>query len=266
MAASQARSGSSLRSGIVVRAEGDDDAGGRALARDRLVDRLRDPLGTAAEEAQRAFVGALRDGADGRVEVGVGVAGLGGLARVGQRGAGGVAERGRDQARLDEDHVDAEAGDLEPQRVAQRLQRVLGRVVPAAAREGQAAAHRADVDDLAPALRAHRRQRQLRQPREAEDVRLELPADGVERDRLDGAALAVAGVVDQHADRARRALDLGDRRRHRRLVGDVERQQPAARVRRGRRSTRRGGRSPTPASRRRPAAARSRGRSPTSSP
>ena len=47
-------------------------------------------------------------------------------------------------------------------------------------------------------------------------------------DLLDGAVLAVAGVVDEGADRAVRRLDLGDRRGHRRLVGDVERRHVGA--------------------------------------
>ena len=67
--------------------------------------------------------------------------------------------------------------------------------------------------------------------------------------RLDRAGLAVAGVVDERADRALGLLDRGDRRPHRILVGDVEGQRPAARARRGRRSTRCGGRSRRPSSR-----------------
>ena len=42
----------------------------------------------------------------------------------------------------------------------------------------------------------------------AEDVGLELAAHVVHGDRLDRARLAVAGVVDEHADRAVLGLDL----------------------------------------------------------
>ncbi len=142
----------------------------------------------------------------------------------------GLREPGADQPRLDHDHVDAEALQLEAQRVAQGLDRVLRRVVPAAAREGQLAAHRADVDDPAPALPPHPRQHELGQAGEAEDVRLELPPRLVERHALDGAAQAVARVVDERTDRAGVALDLRDRALQRALVGDVELQQAAAGV------------------------------------
>ena len=141
---------------------------------------------------------------------------------------GRVAEPGLDEAGLDDDDVDAERRDLEAQRVADRLERVLGRVVEAAAGEREVRAHRADVDDLAAALRAHAGQHELRQAHEAEDVRLELAAHLVDADRLDRARLRVAGVVDEHADGAVLGLDRRDRGRHRRLVGDVERERAAA--------------------------------------
>ena len=48
------------------------------------------------------------------------------------------------------------------------------------------------------------------------------------RDALDRARLRVAGVVDQHADGAVLVLDGPDGGLHRRLVGHVERQCPAA--------------------------------------
>jgi hypothetical protein len=51
--------------------------------------------------------------------------------------AGGLAEVGADEAGLDEDDLDAEAAELEAQGVADRLERVLGGVVVAAAGEGR---------------------------------------------------------------------------------------------------------------------------------
>ncbi len=94
-------------------------------------------------------------------------------------------------------------------------------MVEGAAGEAELAADRADVDDPAPALAAHRRQHELGQADGAEDVGLELAADELERDGLDGAGLAVAGVVDQHADRAGVVFDGRNRGSHRGFVGDV---------------------------------------------
>ena len=147
-----------------------------------------------------------------------------GVARDADRGRRDLAEVRDDQAGLDEDDVDAEALDLKAQRVADRLHGVLGRVVQPTAGEGEAAAHRADVDDLAAPLFTHPGEDELAHPDETEHVRLELAPHVLERHGLDGAGLAVAGVVDEHADRT---LDVGhglDRRLHRRFIGDVERQ------------------------------------------
>ena len=78
---------------------------------------------------------------------------------------------------------------------------MLGGVVDAAAGKDDLAAHRAEVDDPSRARAAHPGQHQLAHPHQPEDVGLELPADAVHRHRLDRAALAVARVVDQGADR-----------------------------------------------------------------
>ena len=198
-------------------------AGAGAGGGDRLGDPLRDHLGRPAEAPQQALlvrldVRRLHRGVEVRVRA---------VAR--RPGARVLAEAGEDDPRLDDDHVDAEAADLEAQRVGDRLHRVLARVVVAGAGEGEAPAHRGDVDDLAPALRAHRREHELAHADEAEDVRLELRADLLERDGLDRARLAVAGVVDQHADRAVLLLHGGDGGLHRGLVGDVEGERAAAR-------------------------------------
>ena len=105
---------------------------------------------------------------------------------------------------------------------------MLGGVVVPAARERQPPSHRPEVDDLAPALRAHLSQHQLGQAHDAEVVGLELAPHRVHGNRLDGSALAVAGVVDQHADRTLGLLYTGDRGAHRMLVGDVQRERAAA--------------------------------------
>src|SRR5207253_1731247 len=105
---------------------------------------------------------------------------------------------------------------------------VLGGVVEGAARERESPAHRGEVHDAAPALAAHAGENELRQPDEAEDVGLELAAHLGHRHLLEGALLAVAGIVDQHADRALGALDRLDRGAHRGFVAHVECERPAA--------------------------------------
>ena len=62
-------------------------------------------------------------------------------------------------------------------------------------------------------LAAHSRQGELAHPDEPEHVRLELAAHHVERNVLDRARLAVAGVVDEHSDRALGLLHRADRGR-----------------------------------------------------
>src|SRR3954452_2722474 len=185
------------------RALADEQAGGRRDAvadlrrarRDRALDRAGDGLGAAAEPGERALlVDALRRAGDRRVERRVRALDR----RARRHGAGGgVGEAGLDDPRLDDHDVDAEVLDLEAQGVADRLDRVLRRVVEAAAREREVRAHRRDVDDPPVALGAHPGQHELAHPHEPEDVRLELAADLVERDLLVRARLAVAGVVDE---------------------------------------------------------------------
>ena len=74
----------------------------------------------------------------------------------------------------------------------------------------------------------HPGQHELAQAHESEHIRLELRPHLLHRHGLDRAGLAVAGVVDERADRAVLSLDRRDGRLHRGLVGDVERQRPAA--------------------------------------
>ena len=169
-----------------------------------------------------ALLGRLRDGP---VEVGVRPVGGGaGADRAGHR----VAEAGPDEARLHDHDLHAEGADLEAQRVRQRLDRVLARVVEPAAGEGQPAAHRGDVDDAARALRPHAGQHELAHAEQAEHVGLELAPGGVHGDRLHRARLAVAGVVDEHAHGALGLLHRGHRGGHGVLVRDVEGERPAA--------------------------------------
>ena len=91
---------------------------------------------------------------------------------------------------------------------------MLGGVVEAPAGKRETPTHRADVDDLAPALPAHARQHQLCEAQQAEDVRLELAPGGLRGHGLERAALAVARIVDEHTHRPAVALDRIHRRAH----------------------------------------------------
>lgn len=87
-----------------------------------------------------------------------------------------------DQSGLDQDHVDAEAPHLEAHGVADGLQGVLAGVIDPTAGEGQSAAHRTDVDQLAfPAL-THARKNELAHADETEDIGLELSPDILDGD------------------------------------------------------------------------------------
>ena len=84
---------------------------------------------------------------------------------------------------------------------------------------------------LPAALAAHPGQDELAHPQQPEDVGLELAPDARPSGTVSTApALAVAGVVDQHADRALGLLDRVDGGPHRVLVGHVERERLAAAV------------------------------------
>ena len=114
-----------------------------------------------------------------------------------------------------------------------RLHRVLGRVVVAAAGEGEPAAHRAHVHDPAPALARASRAARAGQPgqRRRRWSRTARRTSSSGR-LLDRALQRVAGVVDQHTHRSVVVRPPGrPRAAMRRLVGDVEGQRPACRRR-----------------------------------
>ena len=118
------------------------------------------------------------------------------------------------------------------QAVAEALHRELGRVVPRAERLVELPADAADVDDPARSLLAHVGRHELDQPGQAEDVDLELAPRLVDRDVLDRAVRAVAGVVDQHVEPRPcspriRSMPAG----HRGVVGDVHRERGDAGLR-----------------------------------
>ena len=171
---SQARSGSTRRRPMITRAEA--VTGTRVGARDfssaRSIARATSSASPPNRD-ERALVDLARGLRDRRVELRVRA----------------VAAASTPPAAVEPNSVRIRPGsmqitsmpnrrDLHPQRVADRLDRVLGRVVGAAARERQPPAHRGDVDDLARARLAHPRQHELGQPQQAEDVGLELAAHG----------------------------------------------------------------------------------------
>ena len=146
-----------------------------------------------------------------------------------QVGRNGSGERRADEARLHQHHLNPKTRDFEPERVRQRLERVLGRVVDTAARKGQTTSHRADVDDPSLSPGAHAGQHQLRESDEAEHVGLELAADARNRDQFDRARLTVTGVVDENPDTSGLGHDRGHGCLHRRLVIDIQDEGAAAR-------------------------------------
>ena len=97
--------------------------------------------------------------------------------------------------------------DLEPHRVGERLDRVLGRVIDATSGNVK----RPPIDEMftifPEPLLAHLRQHEAAHRQQAEHVGVELGANALVGDRLDRARLAAAGVVDEHADRALGRLD-----------------------------------------------------------
>lgn len=135
---------------------------------------------------------------------------------------GDAGPLGADAARLDDDDVDVEGGELHAQRVGERLDGVLRGVVPAAERGGEAPAHGGDVDDGAAAALAHARGDEAGEGGEAEDVDVELAAGLLERHVLDGAVGAVAGVVDEDVDAAGLGQDRLDGGADGVLIGEVE--------------------------------------------
>ncbi|MDQ1133964.1 hypothetical protein QE386_002559 [Pseudoxanthomonas winnipegensis] len=70
--------------------------------------------------------------------------------------------------------------------------------------------------------RAHVRKDRLDHRHGAEHVDLELPAQLLQRRLFQHAFVAIAGIVDQHIDRAELGLDALDDRRDRHGVGDVQ--------------------------------------------
>ena len=113
--------------------------------------------------------------------------------------------------------------ELLAQRAGQAFERRFGRGVVAGARRGDPRADRGDVHDRAAAARAHAGQHRLDHRDGAEEVGGEQPLHVGVVAFLDGGAVAVAGVVDQHVDAAEALPRPPHRLRDLRVVGHVER-------------------------------------------
>src|SRR5436190_2072219 len=99
---------------------------------------------------------------------------------------------------------------------------MLGGMIETATWKGEFAAHRAEVDDFAPLLAAHAWQDELGQSSQPEDIRLELAAYLFHRYFFNWPLLAIAGIVDEHADGAFALFDRCAGSTHRGLVADIE--------------------------------------------
>ena len=128
---------------------------------------------------------------------------------------------GLDAARLDHGNVDAERLQFHPQGIAQRLHRILGNMVPATEIHHDLSCHGRDVDDTAAPLRPHGRKHQLAQAGQTEHIDFQLPTGFLQRHILNGAEVAVAGIVHEDVDAAFRLQDRPDTRLHGGIVRHV---------------------------------------------
>ena len=147
-----------------------------------------------------------------------------------------VPDRRRDRPRLDQRDLDARAVQLDAQRVADGLDRVLGGRVGAVEAHRDSAADRGDEDDP-PTGAPQRRQQRARDRDLPEEVDVELAAPLLVGEHLQRPADADPGVVDERVEPA------GRRRGARRLGrgGDLRRRRSrrAAAARSARRTPRR---------------------------
>src|SRR5690606_27905166 len=126
-----------------------------------------------------------------------------------------------DRAGLDQRYVHVGAAQLQPQRVAQSFEGVLGSVVGAAIGQAHEAEHRADLNDTAFVPGPEDGQEPGSELVRAVNVGFELRAKRRAGEVLDRARLAVAGVIDERVQPvARPGQDVIDGRRYR--FGRVE--------------------------------------------
>src|SRR5205814_1294808 len=109
------------------------------------------------------------------------------------------------------------------QRLGQADDRVLGRGVDGAARQGDAADARRDVDDVAAASWQHPLDRQARAVDDAEQVHVDLAASDLIGLLVERPDPVDAGVVDDDVERAIGVLGCVEEGGERVAVGDVER-------------------------------------------
>ncbi|MPM17351.1 hypothetical protein SDC9_63740 [bioreactor metagenome] len=134
-------------------------------------------------------------------------------------------EAGRDRAGIEGDDPDRRVAHLEAQHVGQPLEREFRRHIGAAPADADDAEHRGALHDPAMALCPHHLDRAQRQVMEAEEVGLEILAQGTDRQVLDRARGGEGRVVVERVKPAAGAgKRLGEASLDRGRVGDVERE------------------------------------------
>ena len=109
---------------------------------------------------------------------------------------------GRDRSGLDDADPHAEGAELLTGGRGETGQRRLRRRIGAAVGQREARQHRSDHDDAAVSSPAHAGKDELAQTHGSEDIGLEQAVDGGARQLLERTRLALAGIVDEHIDRA----------------------------------------------------------------
>lgn len=179
-----------------MRVAPDEVARLRALRRQRVLDGLRHGIGISAGATR------TRDLAEPREPRLVELPPLrrNGASELLRSRCSLLPDRGRDARRLHDGDLDPPGSQLDPQRVGDRLERVLrGRVGPEE-RERAAAADRAHEHDPS-APRAERGQERLRDRDLPDDVHFQLPAELLDRDELEGRSDRDPRVVHEPVQR-----------------------------------------------------------------
>ncbi len=172
--------------------EGSDDV---AEFRMLLADDLRDLAGQEFRLEARLLVFL-------KTAHGLAQAGISGGGFVGHLLDAGSGETGGEIARFDEDDLDAVTAHLDLQSFAEAFDGKFAGRIEALERQAHHAANRAETEDLATPLLPHRGEHGLREAHLAHEIRVHLELHIVFRGKLDRAADAHAGIVDQHVNAA----------------------------------------------------------------
>ena len=135
---------------------------------------------------------------------------------------GVVENAGAEVPGLDDEDVDPERRELDPERLADRLERLLRRRVETIEGCRKPGTHRRDVDDHPGSLPSHRREDRPDQAERTEEIAVEHGARNVVVDLLDRRNDDPSGVVHEHVEAVRGRGHGSQRSGDRLLVGDVE--------------------------------------------